>query len=316
MQARILYRLLDPFAGYAESLEELLYNYTEDEAWELEYRSMIDFFLQARERFQREGYFISEATVISKLDVDPSSSIAYKASRTVAMANLAHLLMDIHNITHGLILRGDMMSTIQGWDESFPMKFLPRREPHLSPWTDEPAVLELALRLRVQRTIYTLEANEGVGELVSLLDAIWIDPKGLTPRQDLLAFLNGNDADRPIELKKTLAGVSLNNRRYTELRNQYVALVRQLYSAIANDHPASAVASLKQDFQLEPLMGELRKWSYILCKQIKDAVPRDSTIPRDSQSVMTSQMDSQSDSQVDPRIFAQPIVRGQAPRNR
>jgi hypothetical protein len=147
---------------------------------------------------------------------------------------------------------------------------------------------------------------------MSLIDAIWIDPKGLTPRHELLAFLSGNDDDGIIELKKTLAGVSLNDERYTELRNQYIAQVRLLYSAAAGAHLPSAVAELKKEFPIKPLMEQLQKWCFILFGQILKVVDpaRGSTVHQDSQSAMTSQIgDSQAESQVDPRMFASPEAR-------
>ncbi|OIW30504.1 hypothetical protein CONLIGDRAFT_281864 [Coniochaeta ligniaria NRRL 30616] len=267
-KARILLRMMDHLYGYADAVQELLYNHVNDPAWELEYNKWFKFFTQTLDEYQQDGFFISGATVIASLDVAPDHPTAFKASRTVAMANIASLLADIHSIDQRGWDWPGLLSYVQAWDEAFPSKFLPRREPNQPLWMEQSEIIGLALRLRIQRTIYTLEDSEREAEPMSLMDAIWIDPKGLTPRHELLAFLSGNDDEGIIELKKTLAGVSLNDERYTELRNQYIAQVRLLYSAAASGHLPSAVAELKRQFPIKPLMEQLQKWCFVLFRQI------------------------------------------------
>lgn len=311
-KARILSRMMDHLYGYADAIQELLYNHVNDPAWELEYNKWFKFFSQTWDEYQQDGFFISDANVIASLDVAPDHPTAFKASRTVAMANIASLLADIHSIDQrGWDVPG-LLPYVQAWDEAFPSKFLPRREPNQPRWMEESETIGLALQLRIQRTIYTLEDSGREAEPMSLIDAIWIDPKGLTPRHELLAFLSGNDDEGIIELKKMLAGVSLENERYTELRNQYIAQVRLLYAAAASGHLPSTVAELKKEFPIKPLIEKLQRWSFILFRQILKVVDptRDSTLHQDSASAVTSQIgDSQAESQVDPRMFAPPDAR-------
>lgn len=311
-KARVLLGLMRHLQGYADTLQEHLYNYVEgDAAWELEYNEWYQFFSDTRDKYQRDGFFINAAIVIANLDVDPDHPTALKASRTMTMANIASLLVDIHTIEQRRFEAPGVLPYVQAWDDAFPSKFLPLREPNQPPWAEESEVIDLALRLRIQRTIYTFEEGGGDTELMSLIDAIWIDPKGLSPRHELLAFLSGNDDDGVIELKRALADISLNDERYTELRNRYIAVVRQLYSAAAAGHLPSALAELKKEHPIEPLMKQLQKWSFRLFREILKTVDpaRGSTMHQDTPSVMTSQIESQVESQVDPRMYAPPEAR-------
>lgn len=307
-KARVLLRLMRHLQDYADAVQELLYNYVADDAaWQLEYRQWYRFFSDARDEYQRDGFFINAATIIANLDVELDHPTALKAFRTVAMANIASLLADIHSFEHEAL---NVLPYVQAWDDAFPSKFLPLMQANQAPWTEHSEVIDLALRLRIQRTIYTLEESGGDAELMSLVDAIWIDPRGLSPRHELLAFLSGND-DGVIILKRALADISLGDERYAELRSRYIAVVRQLYSAAAGGHVRSAIAQLKQEHPIEPLMKQLRKWSFGLFREILKGVDpaRGSTMQSDTPSVMASQIDSQVESQVDPRMYAPPEAR-------
>lgn len=311
-KARILLRMMDHLSGYANEVQELLYNHVNDPAWELEYNKSFKFFSQTLDEYQQDGFFISDANVIASLDVAADHPSAFKASRTVAMANIASLLADIHSVGQRGWNMPNLLPYVQAWEEAFPSKFLPRREPNQPPLEEESEIINLALSLRTQRTIYTLEDSGSEVDPMSLIDAIWIDPKGLTPRHELLAFLNGNDGHGIVELKRSLAGISLNDERYTELRNHYIVQVRMLYSEAAGGDLASAVAELKRTFSIKALMGQLRKWSFVMFGQIFKLVDpsKASNVHQDTPSVMASQIgDSQGDSQVDPRIFAPPDAR-------
>lgn len=303
-KARVLLRLMRHLQDYADALQELLYNYVDDDpAWQLEYNKWYRFFSDTRDEYQQDGFFINAATVIANLDVEPDHPTALKASRTVSLANIASLLADIHSIEHEAPA---LLPYVQAWDDAFPSKFLPSMEPNQAPWAEPSEIIDLALRLRIQRTIYTLEDGGGDAELMSLIDAIWIDPRGLSPRHELLAFLTGSDDDGAFEIKRGLADISLNDESYTVLRGRYIGVVRQLYSAAAGGRLPSAVAQLKQEHPIEPLLKQLRKWSFSLFREIIKTVEpaRDSTTYTDTASVMASQVDSQVESQVDPRMYA------------
>ncbi|KAB5559671.1 hypothetical protein GE09DRAFT_1113837 [Coniochaeta sp. 2T2.1] len=310
-RAKVLVRLMPHLSRYASDVQQELYNYDEtDETWQLTYEQLYGLFLDMRYRFQSDGFFLSDAYVIARLDRDPDTPAAFQASKTVALANITSLLVSIHDAAQSGWNAGDLLPSTQAWDEAFPSKFLPRREPNERPWMEEGVIIDLALQLRIQRTIYTLEEIDA--EPLSLLDAIWIDPRGLSPREKLLAFLTGDDDGGAIELKRTLAGVSLNDERYTELRKNYIDQVRQLYAAAARADLATAIAELKEEYPIEPLVKNVQNWSRQLFEQIHREVDhtRASTIHQDSQSVITSQIgDSQADSQVDPRMFAPPEAR-------
>ena len=304
--------LMRPLQDHAHTLQQHLYNYVEDEAWILEFNDYFQLFSDVRDKYQTDGFFINPNEVIARMDVDRDHPTALTASATVSMANIASLLADIHTTEHQSGFEASrLLPYIQAWDDAFPSKFLPQRQPNHPQWAEESEVIDLAIRLRIQRTISTLEEGSGDMELISLIDAIWIDPKGLSPRHDLLTFLSSNKDEGVIGLKKPVADISLNDERYTELRNRYIDVVRQLYATASGGQLAAAVAQLKKEHPIEPLMKQLRRWCFSLFAEIHKTVDptRANTVPQSTPSVMASQIDSQVESQVDPRMYAPPEAR-------
>jgi hypothetical protein len=297
--------------GYAYDVQELLYNHNDDAVWHLEYSKAYNYFSEVRDEFQRDGFFINANTVITSLDVDLDDPTAIHASRAVSMANLASLLADIHLTKREGLVSSTLLPFVQAWDDAFPSRFLPLREASQFPWVEQSEVIDLALGLRIQRTICTLEESEGDIELISLIDAIWVDPRGLSPRQELLAFLSGDNDHGVTKLNKPLADISMDDDESSELRNRYVDVVRQVYSVAAGGQLRSAITDLKERYPIEPLMKHLRKWSFGLFGEIFKVVDptRGSTAPQQTPSVIASQIDSQDESRVDPMMYALPEAR-------
>jgi hypothetical protein len=259
---------------------------------------------------------MTEATVLESLQAPEGDKVWNEASLTIAMSNIVSFLDECYHIrAFPGIASHDVRGFLEGWDMSFPSRFISRGQLDQALWIDHSAEFDLAIEIRTQKTIYTFELDGGDKDTLQLFDAIWLNPQGNSTREHVLAFLKGSDEDSPALLQKDLAGASLQEEQYIHARDKYVARLRQLYASVASRSPASGVEELKSQFPLQTTMDALEQWSQNLFESINKAVKK---FQMDSIRAFTpasavgyapsssSQIaDSQAGSQVDPRMYAE-----------
>lgn len=317
-QARVLKIFLPRLFDAADDLQAHLYSSADDGAWLAEYKAYVGAFDHFRRHYSIDT-FINEADVMEKIGAMIGTPLAYSTSRSISAANIASFLDDINRFRTSPLQPNEVLAALQSWDDAFPTKFVPRREPNQPRWMDESNDFTLAVELRTQTMIYTLECYPDQDELL-LTHNVWCIRGEPSPRPELLAFLEGQD-DGTVTLKD-LAGLDMNQEQNRHYRDQYTARIQVVWSLLASGNRASVLAGLKKNFAIEPLMHRLRQWGHLLFKQVQAAMDaRDHTPVFRGYEATPSQLASQvgdsqvglsqaeSESQVDPLIFSQPLVR-------
>lgn len=327
--ARVLRNFLPQLFKAADEVQNHLYYESNDDAWSIELEAYQSIFTAFRERYSNDS-FIDEEDILIKLgEIHGDTSVALDASRTIGAANIASLLYDVYMLKDKGLPDNLVLTELQRWDEAFPTVFLPRRQQGSSPWTSSDDDFNLALELRTQRLIYTLEAYGAEHGSTSWLASIWFGTGNNPDSPDFKDFLedhpqlDGADHDGTMPLK-AIAGLDLMDPRNRAYRFRYVSRLRDLYIDLhhGKDVPANTITHRGAWLDLEEVMTRLSSWGHQVFSYIKK-LHQGSNSDRDAMvggllgtanttsSVAFSQIpDSQDGSQVDPRMYSQPVSDG------
>lgn len=318
--ARVLKTLLPQLFASADNLYNHLYIGLGTESWEMESRVYEDVFTSLVERYSPDNPFIDEDDILSKLgETIGDTAVALDASRVIGAANITILLCDLHQLTLENHPDNYILTALQRWDDAFPARFLPRREQNSPSWTSSDQDFALALELRTQRMLYTVETygtESSTDDILSWMASVWFGFPNNPDSPGFLAFLKdenditGEEDDGTMPLR-AIAGLSLMDPQNNRYRARYVERIRKISSVLNSSNDLGETKSqLTEMFPFEPVMGSLSKWCHHLYDSIKNLHTRSTTRTDGRSSVALSQVaESQSESQLDPQMemYSQPI---------
>ncbi|KAL1871975.1 hypothetical protein VTK73DRAFT_1805 [Phialemonium thermophilum] len=276
-----------------------------DEDWEVRLEVYAPVFTAYQSRYADSDSFISERYVLSQIDEPEGSAGRIYASRVVAAANIAALLLDLFETDEENVL-----NFLQRIDQIFPMYFFPEQEPGREEWMTNHDTFDLALAVRTQLLIATLHRfQEFHGEQYDpllLATNIFVSDSvnnifisGSVNPEEVRQALSEND-DGSLHFR-SLAGVDLNSNLESDerawLRRRYRAQFKALFDALSQENSGSALAQLDQDFPFAEFSRDLKAWAHACFHELKAHLqPRQA-----SEGIAESQYDSQG--------VSQPIIR-------